>query len=341
MAETADRRPPPRVTLDDVAKHAEVSRALVSIVMRDVPGASAVTRARVWAAARELGYRPDVRARSLAGQSSRLIGVMFGVGLGMFHFDLLDGLYAAAEEYGHSLILTPLTRGRDERRAAESLHDFRFDALIMLGPPTANPLLAGEVPLIVVGWRVDNPAVDAVRTSDQHGMSLAVNHLVDLGHRRIAHIDGGSSLIADARREAYRNAMRAHGLGADLRIVSGGHTQLDGQRAARVMLEEGDLPTAIVAYNDDTAVAAMALLAQQGIEVPRRVSVVGWDDSEAAALSPVGLTSVAQQPDELARLAVQRMVARIEGRKIDRRDIVLEPDLRVRASTVGVHDTMS
>jgi DNA-binding LacI/PurR family transcriptional regulator len=108
---------------------------------------------------------------------------------------------------------------------------------------------------------------------------------------------------------------------------------LDGQRAARVLVQEGDLPTAIAAYNDDTAVAAMGLLAQQGIDVPGRISIVGWDDSEAAALSPVGLTSVAQQPAEMSRLAVERMVARIEGRRVEGNQIVLEPDLIVRSST--------
>lgn len=341
MAEDADWRPSRRVTLEDVARRAEVSRALVSIVMRDAPGASLATRERVLATARELGYRPDVRARSLASQKSRLIGVMFGVGVGTFHFDLLEGLYAAAEVHGHNLVLTALTRQRDERRAAQSLHDFRFDALIMLGPPTTEPLLAGKVPLVVVGWHVDHPDVDVVRTSDEHGMAQAVQHLVDLGHRRIAHIDGGASSIAASRRDGYLKAMQAHGLGSYIRIVPGGQTQLDGQRAARVLLEEGGLPTALVAYNDDTATAAMGLLAQSGIEVPTRVSVVGWDDSEAAALSPIGLTSIAQQPDELARLAVERIVARIEGRRVEDRELVLEPELRVRSSTREAPETMS
>ena len=117
-----------RVTLNDVAKHADVSRALVSIVMRDAPGASAATRERVLAAARELGYRPDVRARSLAGQKSRLIGVMFGVGVGTFQFDLLEGLYAAAEAARSQPDPHRVDEGRDERRAAQSLHDFGFDA---------------------------------------------------------------------------------------------------------------------------------------------------------------------------------------------------------------------
>jgi DNA-binding LacI/PurR family transcriptional regulator len=129
--------------LDDVAARAGVSRALVSIVMREAPGASAATRERVLAAARELDYRPDVRARSLGGQRSKLIGVMFGVGMGAFHFDLLEGLYAAAAGHDHSLILSAVTRGRDEAAAVESLQDFRFDGLVMLGPPTAEPLLAG------------------------------------------------------------------------------------------------------------------------------------------------------------------------------------------------------
>jgi len=164
-----------------------------------------------------------------------------------------------------------------------------------------------------------------------------VNHLVDLGHRRIAHIDGGRSLISDARRDGYTKAMEGRGLGAEVRVVIGGQTQLAGQRAARALLEEGDLPTAIVTYNDDTAVAAMSLLAQQGIEVPKRISIIGWDDSEAAALSPVGLTSVAQQPTLLARLAVERLIARVEGRRIEDREIVLEPELTTRASTAIVN----
>lgn len=333
---------PRRVTLEDVAKRADVSRALVSIVMRDATGASAATRARVWAAARELGYRPDVRARSLASQKSRMIGVMFGVDIGVFQFDLLEGLYAAAEEHGHSLVLTPLSRGRDEHAAAQSLDDFRFDALIMLGPTTGMPLLAGRVPLVVVGWHVDHSAVDVVRTSDEDGMSLAVNHLVELGHRRIAHLDGGGdSIIADSRREGYARAMRVRGLGADIRVVSGGQSQLDGQRAARHLLSQGDLPTALVAYNDDTAVAAMGLFAQAGVELPAQMSITGWDDSEAAALSPIGLTSVAQDPARMARAAVDRILARIEGRRIEMREIVLKPELRVRASTAAVVASMS
>ena len=203
----------------------------MSIVMREAPGASSATRERVLAAARELGYRPDVRARALAGQKSRLIGVMFGVEVGIFQFDLLEALYAAAEQHGLGLIVAPLTKGRGERQAAESLHDFGFDALIMLGPPTARPLLAGRVPLVVrrlARRRPDRrrgPHLGRARNGPRPSTTC-----VALGHPRIAHIDGGDTMIGISRREGYQKAMRKRGLAAQIRVVPGGQSQLDGQR---------------------------------------------------------------------------------------------------------------
>jgi DNA-binding LacI/PurR family transcriptional regulator len=322
-----------RVTMDDVARRAGVSRALVSIVMREAPGASEEKRRRVLVAAAELGYRPDVRAQSLAGQRSRVIGVMFGVTVGAFHFELLDGLFAAAESHGHNLIISPLTKSRDEGTAARSLQGFRFDALIMLSPPTAHPLLAGRIPLAVVGWHVEHPQVDVVRTDNEQGVRSAVDHLVALGHRDIAHIDGGETMIADARRSAFLAAMEHHGLSALARVEPGGQGQIDGLAGARRLCAAERPPTGLVAYNDDIAIAAISVFAQHGMAVPGGISVVGYDDSSMAQLSPVALTSVAQRPDEMGRLAVERMVARVEQRRITDREIVLPAELQVRAST--------
>ena len=323
-----------RVTLADVAKRAGVSSALASIVMREAPGASESSRRRVLAAAEDLGYRPDVRARSLASLKPHVIGVLFGRA-GRFHFELIDGLYAAAEERGWDLVLSALTSSRDEARALSSLNDFRFDALVMLGPPVADPMLAGQVPLTVIGWHVDQPDVDIVRTSDEHGFSLAVRHLVELGHRRIAHLQGGNGLVAISRRDGYVAAMRAAGLDDEIRIVvCAGEDQLDGQRAARALLDEDrELPTAVVAFNDDIAAAAMSVLAQHGVDVPGDMSIIGFDDSALARSPEVDLTSVQQIPQELARLAVERIVTRCEGGKVEDRDLVLEPELKVRSST--------
>lgn len=338
MAEDATW-PRRRVTLADVAKRAGVSTALASIAMRDAPGASPTSRQRILAAARDLGYRPDVRARSLASLKANVMGVLFGHA-GRFHFELIDGLYTAAEERGWDLVLSALTSSRDEQRALESLHDFRFDALVMLGPPVAEPVLAGKVPLVVLGWHVDHPDVDIVRTSDEHGMALGVHHLVELGHRRIAHLQGGSGLVALARRNAYVETMRQHGLESEIRVIDcGGEDQLDGQRAARGLLDEGsELPSGLVTFNDDLAAAAMSVFAQQGIDVPGDISIIGFDDSALARSPEIDLTSITQVPQEMARLAVERIVTRAEGGKVDDREIVLEPELRVRTTTAPAPD---
>ena len=326
--------PRKRVTLADVARRAGVSQALASIVMRDAPGASAASRQRILAVARELGYRPDVRARSLASLKAHVIGVVFGRA-GRFQFDLIDGLYVAAEARGWDLVLSALTDSRDERRALQSLSDFRFDALVMLGPPVAEPVLAGRLPVAVVGWHVDHPDVDVVRTSDEQGMSLVVEHLVGLGHRRITHLQGGTGLVAVARRAAYAEAMRANGLESEIHVVEcEGEDQIDGQRAVWAMLDAGgELPTALVAFNDDIAAAAMNVLAQQGLSVPGDVSVVGFDDGALARSPGIDLTTVPQLAQDMARLAVDRLVARSAGAAVAEREIVLEPEVRVRSTT--------
>lgn len=337
MGDTNEQPRARRVTLADVARRAGVSSALVSIVMRDAPGASERSRQRILAVAEELGYRPDVRARALASIKPHLIGVLFGKA-GRFHMELIDGLYIAAEERGWDLALSALTPSRDEKRALESLRDFRLDALVMLGPPVAAPVMAGQVPVVVVGWHADHPDVDIVRTSDEHGIGLAVGHLVAHGHRRIAHLQGGDGLVAIARRDAYIHAMRAHGLGDRIRIVQcDGEDQLDGQRATLALLaDRSALPTALVTFNDEIAAAAMTVFSQQGMSVPGDVSIVGFDDSTLARSAGIELTTVRQVPQELAHLAVERIVARSSGHPVPHREIVLEPDLIIRGTTSTV-----
>ncbi len=195
--------------------------------------------------------------------------------------------------------------------------------------------MAGQIPLVVIGWHVDHPEVDVVRTSDEHGLALAVRHLVDLGHRRIAHLQGGTGLLAVARRDAYVQAMREHQLEAQTDVVlCAGEDQLDGQRAARALIESGHrLPSALIAFNDDVAAAAMSVLTQHGIDIPRDLSIVGFDDSALARSPEVDLTSVQQVPQEMARQAIERILARSGDRQVPSREIVLEPELRIRSST--------
>ncbi|HVQ95890.1 MAG TPA: LacI family DNA-binding transcriptional regulator [Mycobacteriales bacterium] len=318
-----------------MAARAGVSRALVSIVVRGAPGASEQTRERVLRAVAEIGYRPDTRARLLARSATRLLGVVFNV-QHAFHADLLEGLYAAAEQADYEMVLSGITPGRNEGRAVETLLGYRCDALIMLGPTTPTARLAElgtRLPVITVGRRLRLPGVDAVRTGDHEGMRLAVDHLVGLGHREITHVDGGRGAGPTERRRGYRDAMLRHRLGPHIRVVTGGHTAADGARAAEALLAGDPLPSAVVAYDDDCATGLIDTLAPVGVSVPGQLSVVGYDDSRHSRLSHRDLTTVGQDAGRLAQLAVQQAVARLAGAPDAARTLVLSPHLVVRATT--------
>lgn len=323
-----------RPTLADVASAAGVSTALVSIVVRGAPGASDATRQRVLRTADELGYRPDARARLLRSARSRLLGVVFGV-QHAFHGDLVSGVYAAADEAGYGVALSAVTPGRDERRAVDALLQDRCEALVLLGPQAPARYLAGlaaRLPVVVVARSVRAGAVDVVRSADDAGIALAVDHLAALGHRRIAHVDGGRAPGAADRRRGYREAVHRHGLGAEAAVVPGGLTEDDGAAAARTILC-GLLPTAVAVFNDRCATGVLDVLRRTGLDVPGDVSVTGYDDDRLARLSHVDLTTVAQDAGHLAALAVTRAVERLEGREVARREVVVAPRLVVRGTT--------
>lgn len=323
-----------RTTLADVAAAAGVSTALVSIVVREAPGASAATRARVLAVADELGYRPDLRARLLRRSRSRLLGVVFGVHHA-FHGDLVDGLYTAAERLAYELALSAVTPSRDERRAVAGLLADRCEALVLLGPQTPTAHLAGlaaRLPVVVVARAVRHRAVDVVRTDDAAGLGQAVDHLVGLGHRRIAHVDGGRAPGAAERRRGYAGALRRHGLGRP-DVLPGGLTEDDGAAAARALLARADRPTAVTVFNDRCATGLLDVLRGAGVAVPGAMSVVGYDDSRLARLSHVDLTTVAQDAATLTRLAVDRAVARLDAAATGEREQVVAPRLVVRGTT--------
>ena len=325
-----------RTTLADVAAAAGVSVALVSIVMREAPGASAATRERVLAVADRLGYRPDIRARMLRRSRSRLLGVVFGV-QHAFHGDLVDGLYRAADRLSYELALSAVTPHRDERRAVAGLLQDRCEALVLLGPQTSTAhlaALADRLPVVVVARAVRHRALDVVRTDDAAGLGRAVDHLVELGHRHVAHVDGGRAPGAAERRRGYADALRRHGLERS-DVLPGGLTEDDGAAAARALIARptAERPTAVTVFNDRCATGVLDVLHGAGVAVPAAMSVVGFDDSRLARLSHVDLTTIAQDATALTRLAVERAVARLDGLDVGEREQVVAPRLVVRGTT--------
>ncbi|MFI2565178.1 LacI family DNA-binding transcriptional regulator [Paenarthrobacter sp. NPDC018779] len=319
-----------RPTLMDVAEAAGVSRALVSIVMRDAPGASEATRLKVQEAARRLGYRPDSRARLLRSSRTRLLGISFSTAHA-FHAEIVDAAYAGATERGYDIALSAVANGRPEQRAVESLLDLGCEALILISPMLGEPELAGyaaRVPVVSLLRDDVGEALDSVSSDDFEGIRIAIEHLTSLGHERIVHVDGGGTVSGPQRREAFSAEMLKRGL--EPRIVAGGPTEEDGLRAGQEL--HADPPTAIIAFNDRCALGVLESLRAVGLRVPEDVSVLGYDDSQFARLSYVRLSSISQDAPLLARAAVERAIDRLES-PTPAAHQVRTPHLVVRSTT--------
>jgi len=312
-----------------------VSKALVSLVFRNAPGPSAETRKRVLAAADELGYRVNRAAALMTARRSHLIGVMANI-RSTFHAELVEDIVAEADRYGYEVVLGAVTPTHAEPAVVETLLSFRCEALILLGPEIGDAAvteLARRVPVVVVGRRMSGSTVDVVRTADGRGIGQVVDHLVELGHRRISHLSGGGGTIPADRRAGYVRAMKRHGLSDAIDIVDGDFTERSGMLAAQELLRRRRRPTAVCAANDQSAIGLLDQLLRAGVDVPGDIAVAGYDDSVLARLAHIDLTTVSQEPRQQAERAVRAVVERLDENRQERLDVLLEPRLVVRRTT--------
>ena len=324
-----------RPTMQDIADHVGVSKALVSLVFRNAPGPSAETRKRVLAAADELGYRVNRAAALMTARRSHLIGVMANI-RSTFHAELVEDIVAEADRYGYEVVLGAVTPTHAEPAVVETLLSFRCEALILLGPEIGDAAvteLARRVPVVVVGRRMSGSTVDVVRTADGRGIGQVVDHLVELGHRRISHLSGGGGTIPADRRAGYVRAMKRHGLSDAIDIVDGDFTERSGMLAAQELLRRRRRPTAVCAANDQSAIGLLDQLLRAGVDVPGDIAVAGYDDSTLARLAHIDLTTVSQEPRQQAERAVRAVVERLDENRQERLDVLLEPRLVVRHTT--------
>lgn len=321
----------------DIAAHVGVSRTLVSMVIRGAPGPSETTKAKILAAADELGFHPDIAARTLRGVTRRRVGVLFDM-TQPFQAEIVQHIYDSAAVVGYNVIVGPLTPSRDQDAVLRELLGYRADALVVIAPTVDLDALGSlsqrlHVPLVEVGRRASADRFSVVRTNDANGVNQSVDHLVSLGHVKIAHIDGGNSPGAAERRNGYRRGMAQHHLKDNITVVPGDYTEEAGTRAATELLTCADRPTAIIAGNDRAAVGVLDAARRAGLNVPADLSVVGFDDSTFARLAYIGLTTVKQDAALMAQRAIDTLARQLDNPGQPGRSHLLRPTLIIREST--------
>lgn len=323
----------PRITMEDVARRVGVSRALVSLAYRDLPGVSEETRDRILRAGRDLGYTPNQVAARLAGHGGTTIGVFLLDLYNDLYADLFEGTRQVADAAGKHLVLgVGDIDGSRDAAILETLSQSRVDVVVALGlllPDAEVQATARRVPMVCVLRGV--LGIDSVVSDNAYGARLATEHLLGFGHRRIAFLANPPSDGYTDRRRSYAQTMRDAGL--EPQIVETTYSREVAARDAGALLDGGDAPTAIFAHNDQAALGALDALVSRGLAPGRDVSVVGYDNSSVSRSPGSALTTV-----DVDGVSLGRAAAELALRRIARPDAPPEwrtsfPSLVVRAST--------
>jgi DNA-binding LacI/PurR family transcriptional regulator len=326
----------------DVARLAGVSVQTVSHVVNDTGSISAPTRQRVGQIIERLDYRPNLIARSMRNQETGLIGILvLDINSPVLSF-IASEVEGAAYARGFNVLLYDARH--DPRLLREQLGQFAaqlIDGLIVVNAidhgSTLPWLEASTIPTVLVDC-LPNPTLASVAMDNVQGAYLATEHLIELGHERIAHISGDCSLeVARQRHLGYCRALQAHGLGANEQTVAPVADRWDyrsGYVAMQELIARPPLPSAVFIAADQMAIGGYRALAEAGLRVPDDVSIVGFDDIDAASYALPPLTTIRQPLAEIAARAFGLLDELLTGdADPTRAQITLQPELVVRSST--------
>lgn len=314
------------ITIRDVAERAEVSPSTVSHVINETRHVSADTRERVLQAMVDLNYQPNRLARSLRSRRTQTLGVLLPNNANPFFAQVLEGIEAAGYDHGYNVILGNANDDPQRELAyLDTLLSKQVDGVLLVSTGAYREALdflaARETPVVMVdrspGDGYNDFAIDTVFTENRRGGVLATEHLLALGHRRIGCIAGPSMINSSAARVVgYRQALEAAGLPVDEQlIVSGDFLHESGYRACHALLSLTERPSALFVCNDLMAVGALYAAHEAGLQVPRDLSVIGFDDIPLASFTLPRLTTIAQPARQLGERAVELLVKRLADRE--------------------------
>ncbi|WP_020395091.1 LacI family DNA-binding transcriptional regulator [Thiolinea disciformis] len=329
-------------SIKDVAKHAQVSISTVSHVINGTRFVGSEATERVQTAIKELAYVPSSVARSLKSQNTHTLGMLVPNCSNPYFSEIMRSIEARSFELGYNLILCN-TYDNPERQTKylKILMEKRVDGLILITaskPDQWRLPLKLNIPVVLVDREVNNKTCDLVETAHEHGTKLATQHLLALHHRQIACIAGPQGLSAsDQRVNGWLAALQWAAMKPSVLL----HSDFTSQGGYDTMLEllsywksaPRDKPSAVVICNDLMAIGALRAIHEQGLQVPRDLSIVGFDDIELSRFTSPPLTTVRQPKQEMGIHAVDMLVERIKGRRSDTQTLLLTPELCVRDST--------
>jgi len=324
-----------KVTSVDVARHAGVSQSTVSLVLsgKATGRVSPATADAVRDAARELGYRPNAAARALRSGTTQAIGLVVSDVTHPFFGPTLRGAQRAAYAAGHVVVLIDDDYGAASGDSTvERLREGAVDGFVFFAAdPPPSLRRPGAPPIVLV--EAERPRMSSVRLDVEAGTDLLIDHLTELGHRRIGYVRSAVAGQTFARRHE-RWAQRLQALGEDPadQVVVSAHFDAEAAIAAgEALLDRLDRLTAVVCDDDFLASGVLAAAARRGVDVPRELSVCGFDDVAISRLVTPPLTTIRFDAGDLGAAAFELLLARLQGRRAPNR--VLPCELRVREST--------
>lgn len=343
-AETTARRRKRRVTISDIAERAGVTAAAVSLAVNGRPGVSKATRERILAIAKELDWQPSHAARALAGAPVGCVGMVLArpaevLGNEAFFGGFIAGIQDALSAHDCSLQMK-IVKDTDAEIATYRrwTGQRRVDGVVMVDlmedDPRVPVLEELGRPALVIGGPGHHGSLPSVYVDDAEAMRLIVEHLVALGHRRIAHVAGTTSYLHIAqRRRAFDDLCTAHGVEGLHQEAGFGYA--GSQRATEELVALADRPTAIIFDSDEMALAGSRVLTGKGVRIPQDLAIASFEDSALAQLHRPPITAIGRSSVDYGRSAGERILQLVRDRKApsDGETQVIQPSLIVRGST--------
>jgi len=327
------------VNIHDVAKLAKVSIATVSRVSSNKEGVNEDTKARVLEAMAKLGYRPNSAARTLRMSKSNIIIVLMVNIKNSFFSEFIRGIEEIARKSGY-YILIGSTDGdpEKEKEYIDLIQESRVDGVILTTAGVLDESTIKKIsetsPMVLTFDYVPSQQIPSISIDNESASRKITNHLIDLGHTRIAHITGNMGrLQSQTRLYGYKQALSQHSIPVDEALIQeGGYLFEDGYLAAQKLLSFDNLPTAIYGGNDNVAIGALKAAHEAGLRVPEDIAIVGFDNVDIASYVTPGLTTIHQPRYEIGKRAMELLLKKIDNEEIDHGHIILEDELIIRES---------